>query len=174
MAKSCEIPNGELSEFDLPRVCVMTGSFESIEFHPVKFQWYPRWIAVFVPFAMLIALILIAVMTKRVSGKLPFSTDGWERYQRGKRFSIFAVLAFFGGFALAVVGGINELTPLVIVGLLVMLVLPIVLLVGFTRGTRINVTRITESHITLKLPNDAAAEAFSAHLLGGNAAPALR
>lgn len=174
MAKSCEIPNNELTEFDLPRVCVMTGSYDAIEFRPVKFQWYPRWIAIFA-FALLIAAILIAVMTKRVNGHLPFSPAGWEKYQRGKRFTIFALLAFIGGLFMIIAGGGANSGALVGLGCVVAFVLPIVFLVGFTRGTRITVTKITDSHITLKLPSDVAADAFSSHLIGaGTAAPQLR
>ncbi len=174
MAKSCEIPNNELTEFDLPRVCVMTGSYEAIEFRPVKFQWYPRWVAIFA-FALVIAAILIAVLTKRVNGHLPFSPAGWEKYQRGKRFTIFALLSFMVGLFMIIGGGASNSSALLLLGCAVAFVLPVVLLVGFTRGTRITVTKITDSHITLKLPSDVAADAFSSHLVGaGSTAPALR
>ena len=171
MAKNCEIPNGELSEFDLPRVCVMTGSMETIEFRPVKFAWYPRWVGSLVICAWPLALIMMQVMTKRVSGKLPFSPPGWERYQRGKRMSIFAVLSFFVGLILCIAAGAAELPALIFVGLALALIVPLVLIICFTRNTRINVTKITDSHITLKLPSNEASDAFSAHLRGG-AAPA--
>ncbi len=173
MAKNCEIPNGELSEFDLPRVCVMTGSMETIEFRPVKFAWYPRWVGSLVIIAWPLALIMMQVMTKRVSGKLPFSTPGWERYQRGKKMSIAAVLSFFVGLMVCVAAGAADLPALIFVGLALALIVPLVLVIGFTRNTRINVTKITESHITLKLPSNEASDAFSAHLQGGGVRAAV-
>jgi hypothetical protein len=76
-----EIPVNEMSSFDLPKVCLVTGATENVVFKPVKFSWYPRWIAVFILVGWPIALILALTLTKRVKGELPFTEEAYRRWK---------------------------------------------------------------------------------------------
>lgn len=164
-----EIPDNEMNEFGLPRVCVVTGSTDNVVFQKVQFQWYPQWIAVFACVPLLMA-IMAAVLTRRTKGELPFSQPAWEAWKKGKLifgFSILGALVLFfaGMFALgskmAAVGGIMMVAAIVE---------PIVVFRMFLRGRGPRCTKIDKGLTHLKLPSAAAAEKIRQHLSAGKSA----
>ncbi|MCP3165099.1 hypothetical protein [Myxococcus qinghaiensis] len=168
MAADVVIPKNELSEFDLPRVCVITGQTEGISFKPVKFAWYPRWLLIFVPFAALIVLLIAIALTKRAKGTLPFSEEGWARWQRSK---LLFGLSFLGTIAIlvggiAVFAGRSDGTPILVAVLLAVL-LPVVAYYAVMKGRVPLVKRIDNRHLTLSLPSESAATTITAHLSSG-------
>lgn len=152
------IPSGELNEFDLPPVCIITGEREGVVFKPVKFSWYPRWIGFLVLLNVFIALIVASAMTKRVKGTLPFTEAAWSRWKRGQVIMIAAcVLAlalFFGGLAL-LLG--EDPTPLGFVSLALCVALPVAAWIYFLRDRAPRVVRIDKEAIVLSIPNAEAA-----------------
>ena len=88
------IPQNEMTSFDLPKVCIVTGDTQNVQFRPVKFQWYPRWIGVF-GIAPLIMVILLAVLMRRAKGELPFSDAAWDAWKKGKKGGLLGSVASF-------------------------------------------------------------------------------
>jgi hypothetical protein len=178
MERTVEIPNNELTQFDLPRICVVTGATDNVEFKPVKFAWYPRWVALLVLCNLLIAVIVAAILTKRVKGELPFTEEAHRRWRTGQiAFGLSVVLALVTlfasiGFLVAETSsGVSQGIGLLL--LLATFVIPTVVGLTMYRGRGPVVLKITDTHITLKLPNPAAAERISEHLVSGAAQPRM-
>ena len=160
------IPENEMTSFDLPKVCIITGSNQNVSFRPVKFQWYPRWIAMF-GVAPLIMVILVAVLMRRAKGELPFSEEAWNAWKKGK---LLTALSAVGG--IAVIGaGIaalaNDIPALGALLLLAGIAAPIVIGIIFLRGRGLTCTKIADGYIELTLKSDSGAEAIRRHLEGG-------
>lgn len=164
------IPDNEMNQFDLPRVDIVTGASEGVVFKPVKFQWYPRWVAIFAV-APLIFLIVALVTMRRSKGELPFTEASYAAWRTGKvalGLAIgVAIIAFLGGMAL--LDGSGALGTLIIIG---GIAAPIV--VGWTmvRGKGPQVVRIDKGYTVLKVPSASAAAMFQEHLTSG--APAAQ
>ncbi|MBK8169480.1 MAG: hypothetical protein IPK60_03945 [Sandaracinaceae bacterium] len=170
------IPINEMTAFDLPKVCVSTGSTSNIVFKPVKFQWYPKWIAIFA-IAPLIMVIVMLVMMRRVNGELPFSEDGWKQWKKNKLISglgvAFAITCWVGAaFSLGAVADSNASPVFAILLGVVGLVALIVAVRMAQRGGPL-VTKIDKTVIELKIPSADAASAISQHLMGGVARRAV-
>jgi len=167
------IPSGELTEFDLPRVCVVTGATEDIVFKDVKFQWYPRWVAALILINILIAAVVALALTKRVKGKLPFTEVAYAAWRRG----VWTMLAaWFGAVVLFLFGlgglmsGRMALGTMASVGCIA---LPLAVWLKLVRNRNVICTRIADGQITLRVPSDAAALAIREHLHGGAVVPAV-
>ncbi|MBN1204745.1 MAG: hypothetical protein JXB05_07455 [Myxococcaceae bacterium] len=161
------LPADELNEFDLPRVCVVTGQTEGVEFKPVKFAWYPRWIVALVIINLLIAAIVAAIMTRRVKGHLPFTEEAYKRWRMGR---VYFGLSFVVAIALLVGGAIAMDSPFPALGPVAMLLavaVPIIAGVLFVRNKGPVVQRIEEGRITLKLPSEEAVLQLQQHLRAG-------
>jgi hypothetical protein len=160
------IPENEMTSFDLPKVCIITGSSQNVSFRPVKFQWYPRWIGVF-GIAPLIMIIMMMVLMRRAKGELPFSDEAWEAWKKGKMMmalgTVGAIVLFGGGIA-ALANRMEAVGALMMVAAVVA---PIVIGVKFLMGRGPTCTRIGDGRIDLKIKSDAAAEAIRRHLEGG-------
>jgi hypothetical protein len=165
------LPADELNEFDLPRVCVVTGQTENIEFKPVKFAWYPRWIAALVIVNVLIAAIVAAILTRRVKGHLPFTEEAYKSWRMGR---VFFALSIVGALALFVAScvALADSTPqLGVVGMVLSLAIPITVGVLFVRNKGPVVQRIADGRITLKLPSEEAVLRIQQHLVAGRRKP---
>jgi hypothetical protein len=161
------IPDNEMNEFDLPRIDIITGSTDGVVFKPVKFQWYPQWVAVFA-LAPLIFIILALVLMRRTKGELPFTEASYAAWRRGR---IALTVSIFGAIVL-LIGGVFLLDHSgVLAGLLMLsaLVLPIVVGLTMVRGKGPRVVRIAKGFTVLHLPSTAATEVFQGHLTAGGA-----
>lgn len=160
------IPENEMTSFDLPKVCIVTGSSQNVSFRPVKFQWYPRWIAVFA-MAPLIMVIVMMILMRRAKGELPFSDEAWDAWKKGKILmalgSVGAIVLLAAGIA-ALANGVEAVGALLLIAAVVV---PIVIGVKFLMGRGPTCTRIADGRIELKIKSDAAAEAIRRHLDGG-------
>jgi hypothetical protein len=166
MATTIELALAEMTEFDLPRVCVLTGATSRVVFKDVKFQWYPRWIGAFgvAPFIM---IILMATLTRRAQGKLPFTEEAWDAWQRAKLFSGLSLLGglafmFFSFFLFS-----EERVSAGVVCIAFAIALPVAVGITQLRGRGVTCVKIDQSSIHLKIPSDEAARHFSRHLKGG-------
>jgi len=170
MATQIDLPENELNEFDLPRVCIVTGATDGVVFKPVKFSWYPSWVSVLVIINVLIAAIVASILTRRVKGQLPFTEESFKAWKRGQLFfalSIVAAIALFvGGFVLS----FNQPGGLGALGILLAIAVPIVVYRKYLRNRAPVVKRIADGRVTLVLPSDAAVEAIRNHLFAGKAA----
>ncbi len=159
------IPENEMTSFDLPKVCIITGSNQNVSFKPVKFQWYPKWIGVF-GIAPLIMIILMMVLMRRAKGELPFTEEAWAAWQKGKMLmivSVFGSLVLLGA-AIAAFGnnvGVGALLLIAAIGL------PIFVGIKFLAGRGPTCLKIADGRIDLKIKSDAAATAIRQHLDGG-------
>jgi hypothetical protein len=159
-----EIPVNELTPFDLPRVCVMTGATDGVEFRKVKFQWYPRWVNVLILINVLVMAVVAQVTMKRCAGELPFTTEAWERWQKWKWGIGGSVLGLLVGIISGAVLMANDvmvgglLFPLVLVQFIVVMVL--------ARRAGPQVESIKDDLLRLKVPSDEVAQRFASHLKG--------
>ena len=160
------IPENEMTSFDLPKVCIVTGSTANVSFRPVKFQWYPRWIGVF-GIAPLIMIIMMAVLMRRAKGELPFSDEAWEAWKKGKMLMVLSVVAALVVFGAGIAALVNRVEALGVVLMIAAFVLPIVIGVKFLKGRGPTCTKIADGRIELKIKSDSAAEAIRRHLDGG-------
>jgi hypothetical protein len=166
MATTVELALNEMTEFDLPRVCVVSGATSGVVFKDVKFQWYPRWIGAFgvAPFIM---IILMATLSRRAQGKLPFTEEAWDAWQRAK---LLLGLSLCGGLALMVLSSFLFSKELVAAGFICIafaIALPVSVGITQLRGRGVTCVKIEKSSIHLKIPSDEAARHFSRHLKGG-------
>lgn len=161
-----KIPVNELTQFDLPKVCVMTGATEGVEFRPVKFQWYPPWLGILIVVNVLVAAIVISVMTKKAKGELPMTHEAWAKWKKWKMLTVFSVLGFIGGVVLSLVLLMTEVAALGGVLFFATLIQLIVCLV-VTRKAGPQVKEIKDNVVTLQLPMADVAATFTAHLTGG-------
>jgi len=163
------LPVAELTSFDLPPVCLVTGSEAEVSFRRVKFVWSPRWIPllIFFPYAgLLLALILTLVLRKRAAGELPFSPAGWERYRRGVWLTYAALLSLLLGIGGMIAFFASQQFETGLVAALAGVIGTIALhIVGTNMG--ISVRKITLGHLDLKIPQEAVALRFRDHLQGG-------
>ncbi len=160
------IPENEMTSFDLPKVCIITGSNQNVAFRLVKFQWYPRWIAVF-SFAPLIFVIVMLILLRRANGELPFCDEAWEAWKKGKLLMALSAVgsAVLAGFAIAAVA--NNLEVVGLPMLLAAVVVPIVVYVRLLKDRGPTCLKIADGRIELKIPSASAAEMISRHLDGG-------
>jgi hypothetical protein len=167
MAGKVTIPKAELTPFDLPSVCIVTGSRENVTFHKVNFVWIPPAARLSIVFCGMFGLIAMLVMQKKVEGQLPFSEQGWTAWRNAKIVALVGVLVglftMLGALALVdssgAIAGIFGLAGFV---LLIVAVLQ-------TRGKGPLCTRIDDTDIDLTLPSAQAADAFVERLRGGKA-----
>jgi hypothetical protein len=167
------IPTNELNEFDLPRVCVVTGERNGVVFKNVKFSWYPPWVAVFILVNVLVAAVIALILTKRVKGQLPFTEEAYARWRRGQ---LLFGLSFVALIGLLVGSGVLMATEYQALGglaILAAIAVPIVAWVVFARNTGPKVTKIDDVSIYLNLPSAGAAEQIEQHLHSGVASPRL-
>lgn len=174
MAK-LRIPLSEMNQFDLPPVCVITGETSQVGFKPMTFSWYPRWVNLLAPCALLPAVILSAILTRRVNGELPFSEQGWADYRKGKllfRLSFLGAFLslFFVGPVLSILLGAGADTSSTL-SLLMAVGLPVGIWLAFVRGRSVRVVEISKTHITLEMPSPEAVQRIEEHLYGGEAHP---
>src|SRR5579871_1645603 len=127
---SFSIPIGEMNAFDLPKVCLITGSDQDVVFKPAKFAWYPRWIGV-LAISPIIFLIVALIVTKRAKGELPFTEQGYKQYRQGQLFFALAILWAIAGLCGGAVGMGMEQPAVGAVLFLSALVVPIVFAVKF-------------------------------------------
>ena len=166
------LPSAELNAFDLPRLCVITGEAQGVDFKPVKFQWYPPWINLFILVGWPVALVLMLVMRQRVQGQLPFTEVGWARWQRAK---VLSVVGGLGGLALIfggiIVGATNDSGALTLLGVAAGLAAVVAASRNLAKNSPV-VRRIADGRITLRLPSPGAARALQQHLVAGARIPA--
>jgi hypothetical protein len=159
-----QIPVNELTQFDLPKVCVVTGRTDGVVFKPVKFQWYPRWIAVFA-FAPLIMVIVMMALMRRVKGELPFTEEAHAAWRKGQ---LMLTLSIVGAFVLffGAMGAFGNNVP--VLGLLMLAAaVGTPIFVGVrVRGRGVSCLKIADGSIALKIPNEGAAMQLSEHLRG--------
>lgn len=166
------VPSGELTHFDLPKICVITGGREGVSFREVKFSWYPRGLAIL--FLMpILAVIVIRLMTRTTKGQLPFTDAGYSRYRRARLvMPLSLVLAvFLWAGALYVTRDAHLSDGASIAMFLLFLALPFGTYLAFVRGHTLKCTLINETKTTLEIPSEDAARAIHAHLVGGRAVP---
>lgn len=161
------LPADEMNEFDLPRVCIVTGQTEGVVFKDVKFAWYPRWVSLFVIINVLLAAIIAYALTKRVKGQLPFTEEAWKQWRQGRILFGLSFLAAFILFGVGISLMSNGHQELGVLGMGLMIAVPIAAYVLFARNKGPIVMRIADGQVTLKIPSDFAADAISQHLVAG-------
>jgi hypothetical protein len=166
------IPVNELTSFDLPKVCIISGARSDVVFKPVKFAWYPRWVPALIIVNLLVAAIVAFALTKRAKGELPFTEHAYRRWRLGNVLRpvswLFAIFAVFGSAAL--MAGDHLVLGLFIIALGVGA--PIGTWFVFVRNQSLAVQKIADGVIVLRSPSANAALEFKQHLRGGAALPA--
>lgn len=160
------IPENEMTSFDLPKTCIITGRSENVSFRPVQFQWYPRWIAA-LGIAPLIMIIVMMLMMRRAKGELPFSEEAWNAWKKGKMLMAVAVLGSMALIAAAIAAFANNLAPVGLVLILMAIAEPITMSILFLKGRGPVCQKIADGRVELRVPSDEAAEIFKRHIDGG-------
>ena len=167
MAGKVTIPKAELTPFDLPSVCIVTGSRENVTFRKVNFVWIPPAARFSVVFCGMFGLIAMLVMQKKVEGQLPFTEQGWTAWRNAKLMALVGGLvgffAMFGALALVETSGL--FAAIFGLGGFVLLIVALIQV----RGKGPLCTRIDDTDIDLTLPSTEAADAFIERLQGGKA-----
>jgi magnesium-transporting ATPase (P-type) len=142
----------EVEEFDPPNVCMKCGAPSRVVVRKT-FSWYPPWIAITILVALLVYIILVAVLTKRMTVPVPLCDKHkghWTKRMLITLLGLLVILAFVG-IAIAASTSEGDLADmaglfwgLVVVALLAWLILIVVL-----QQTAIRPTEITDRSITL-------------------------
>lgn len=134
----------------LPMCCVKCGARERLVPRDHTFSWTPPWIWAFLPFGVLIPVILSAVLTKRARLRLPLCESCNRRWSAAILIAVFTVI----GFLVGLVGGIALIAnDLVVPGLLLLLgtvVAPFVIGPVVTRPRLLRARRIDNGWITIR------------------------
>lgn len=167
-----DIPIAEMNNFDLPKMCLITGDTAAVEFKKVKFAWYPRWILIFVFVALIVALILSLILTKRAAGELPFNAKAYRNWRIGQgvfAFSVLIAIFTFVGAIVAFLAGEGTSTS-VATGIALSIFtfgFPFGIWFALVRNKSITVKKIDPTTLTLMVPKMEVAMAFKKHLTGG-------
>lgn len=170
MAK-VSIPKAELNRFDLPPVCLITGSTEGVTFRPRKLLWTPPWVylLIFIPMGGLpLAFVVSLLVRRRVDAELPFSEKGWTRFRQATWFRPLSVLVLLCGWlgALMLLASESDaMSNFAGVFVILFLAIPIAVYVA-TRKWVVSVGGITKTHVDLRCGSDEAAQRIRAHLRG--------
>ncbi len=161
---SITIPVKELTPYDLPAVCVVTGAREGVTFRKVSFAWVPPVARMLVVFCGLFGAIAMLAMQKKVQGELPFSDAGWERWRSGKILIGVGVAAcvgllLLGAYMLSGYGS-DGIGMIIMASAIVVLVAAILM----ARGRGPACKRIGDDDIELDLPSADAVAAFAERL----------
>ncbi len=145
------LPADELNHFDLPAVCLVTGSEREVSFHTVHFPG--------------------SLTSQPVHGELPFTEAGWRRHRLagGAWFALRAVLGL-GTLAAIVTLAAGESVPGVSVLLGTLLVVAGLWLLG-VRDRRVVCRRLTPSLVRLEVPDAGAAEVVDRYRHAGTPIP---
>lgn len=169
------VPIQELNSFDLPPVCVVTGSDVDVTFHKQRFTWTPPWVylLILVPAGgLVLAAIVSLLVRRRVEGELPYSELGRSRFQLARVARPVSVLLLIvgcvGSSMLLVADSDGPLGNLGPPAFLLSVLLPIATYIG-TRKWVVMATRISKTHVDLRVGSDHAAQAITAHLKAGGA-----
>jgi len=156
------IPKNAVTKFDLPAVCVVTGGDQGVTYKPITFQWVPLWARLSVAFCGIIGLIAMLVSTKRVRAEMPFNEGAYGAWKRKQWIGGGLVLASFPVLLLALLE--PEWLLLGLGGFFALFVAGLAYLIAVARRAGPMCREIDDTHITLELPSEAAAQAFSARL----------
>ena len=168
MGTQVVIPKNELTEFDLPRICVVTGATDDVEFHDVTFQYIPPAARAFAAFCGPIGyLVAMSLMRKTATGKLPFVASAHDQW---KTMRVVLPLGLVGLIVAAVAAfafGMSSAPS----GSLVLIAVLLVVAIGGALGMAFwlkqigpAVISIDDTHVTLELPSADAAAAFETRL----------
>ena len=145
------LPANELNHFDLPAVCLVTGSEREVSFHTVHFAG--------------------SLVSQAVHGELPFTDVGWRRHR-------LAALAWIGVQSVASLGTLSGIIALAAgaEGVGAVLLLGTVLLgAGLwllgVRGRRVVCRRLTPALVQLEVPDASAAEVVDRYRHAGTPIP---
>lgn len=167
---SITIPVKELTQFDLPAVCVVTGAREGVVFRKVQFVWIPPVARMLAVACGLVGVVAMLAMQKRVHGELPFSDAGWERWRSGK---ILVAVGVVACVALVALGAYTFSVASLEMGGLVMItgIVALVAAALLAKGRGPACKRIGDDDIELELPSADATAAFEERLRLGVSAP---
>lgn len=156
-----KLPRAECTQYDLPPVCVVTGSKDAIVWKEVKFQYMPQW-AFFIG-----GVILGSIFMKKMTAELPFNDEAFRHYKRAKVMGVLAFVAFFvfffGGIggAAAVSDTSKDLAPiLALLGVGAGFIVPIVMYIAFVRNRSPRCLWMDDQYVEVVLPSDAAVAAI--------------
>jgi hypothetical protein len=157
-----KLPRAECTRFDLPPVCVVTGSKQYVGWHEMKFQHMPQW-AFFVG-----GVLLGSIFMKKMTAELPFTNQAWEDHQRAKVMGYVAAFVFFllffgGGMAAALLEKKENLSALFGVGgFFGAITITLILWFAFIRNRSPRCLWMNDEYIELDVPSEAAVAAMRA------------
>jgi hypothetical protein len=158
----------ELSAFDLPPVCVLSGSRDDVRFRPVRFLYTPPIAYAGLLLGVLPALIFAQVMRKRARGSLPMADAPFRLVERSRRLRVVVGFAFAATVA-TIVAGIVASDDMVTLAGIVGTVGAIIAAVVF-RDKAARCLKIEGDYVLLDLPSVEAAHEIEAALAGEGAA----
>jgi NhaP-type Na+/H+ or K+/H+ antiporter len=142
----------EIEEYDPPKVCMKCGA-RSTAIVRKTFSWYPPWIGITILVALLVYIILVAVLTKRMTVPIPLCDKHKGHWTKRTLITLLGLLGVLGLVGLAIAASTSEgdladmagaFWGIVLVSLLVWLIVIIVL-----QYTAIRPSEITDKSITL-------------------------
>lgn len=144
----------------VPAICVITGDTETVSFLPITLPWqsaHALWLYFVLPF------VAVFLPARQVEVVLPFSKHGYRRWLLAERlavgsWAVCTLLLFLAVIALAT-------SLLLAVAFAAAAVLcPVALWLGLMRFTKLRCTSADNTAITIKIPNEVAAERINAVL----------
>ncbi len=145
----------EDTEGNLPRVCAVSGE-PTDDLYTRSFTYTPSWTAIFIIFGLLPAVILAAIVRKRMRVELPIAQEfqnHWSKRVWRTWLGFFAMLGICGGvFGIMFATGLNgraapALPGYMCVGCIAVVLIWVVVAV-VTSHTAIRATYISEYEIT--------------------------
>lgn len=177
MAKA-SIPKAELNRFDLPAVCLVTGSESGVTFRKRKLLWTPPWVylLIFIPMGgLLLAVVVNLLVRRRVDAELPFTEKGWKHFRLASWLRPLSVLFLIPGWLGTMMLLADDTSTGNYAGVFGILVVatPLVAFIA-TRKWMVSAARITNTHVELRCGSEEAAKRITAHLKGRVAPPVVK
>lgn len=155
------IPGNEMNQFDLPRVCLLSGATQDVVFKEMKFQYIPPWARIF-------GALIQVLVARKAKGELPFSEESWKAMKSGQ---LLFGLSIVGTIVVLSAGGVAsgalENPAPFFLSLIAAIALPIVVYQLKLKGRSVRCTNIEKTgEVTLDIPSPEAASMIERHLSG--------
>lgn len=142
------------NSFDLPERCIITGTTDDVFWKKHTFYYIPAWTFLGIIFCMVPFIIFIAFFQQQTTLEIPITPKAWFRWQLSHRLLKISLFISSGLFCGAYGSYFKDSVTVTVLCISAGLVLLVASLLFYAKNG-LRASRITETQITFRLPNEA-------------------